>query len=54
MRQKKLKLSDTKDRGFTKADWVELFGLILALLLLASLAFALFTALLKVMIEVAT
>lgn len=53
MRQKKLKLSSTKDRGFTKWEWVELVGMIIVLLIFAALAMALFTALLKLMIEVA-
>lgn len=53
MRQKKLKLSNTKDRGFTKLEWVELVGMIIVMLIFAALAMALFTALLKLMIEIA-
>lgn len=53
MRQKKLKLSSTKDRGFTKLEWVELIGMVIVLLIFAALAMALFTAVLKLMIEIA-
>lgn len=53
MRQKKLKLSSTKDKGFTKGEWVELVGMVIVMLIFAALAMALLTALLKIMTEVA-
>lgn len=53
MKQNKLKLTDTEDRGFKPSEWVELVGMVLALVIFAAVALALFTAVLKLMTEIA-
>lgn len=53
MKHNKLKLTDTEDRGFKLGDWIELAGLILALLVFAVLGFSVFVAVLKLMTEMA-
>lgn len=53
MKHNKLKLTDTEDRGFKLGDWIELAGLILALLVFAVLGFSVFVAVLKLMTELA-
>ncbi len=53
MKHNKLKLTDTKDKGFKPVDWIELAGLLLALLMFTVLGFSVFVAVLKLMTEVA-
>jgi flagellar biosynthesis protein FlhB len=53
MKQNKLKLTNTEDRGFKPSEWVELVGMVLALIIFAAVALALFTAVLKLMTEIA-
>ena len=52
-KHKKLKLTDTKDRGFKGIDWLELGLLIGALLLSAAIVLAFIVAGLKIVTEVA-
>lgn len=53
MKHNKLKMTDTEDKGFKLGEWIEFFGLIVALLVFAVTGLALFTAVLKLMLEVA-
>lgn len=53
MKHNKLKLTDIEDQGFKLSDWVELVGMVLALVVFAAIALALFTAMLKIMTELA-
>lgn len=53
MKHNKLKLTNTEDRGFKPSEWAELVGMVLALVIFAALAIALFTAVLKLMMEIA-
>lgn len=53
MKHNKLKLTDTDDRGFKPGDWLELGGLILALLIFTVLGFSVLVAVLKLMTEIA-
>lgn len=51
-RHNKLKVTDLKDKGFTKRDWADFWLLIFALILLASVIFAGITACIRLFTEV--
>lgn len=49
----KLKVGKVTDKGFKAHDWVELGLMLVALLFLGAMALALFTAIIRLCIEVA-